>query len=1630
MPAGTGIYVYRAQASQSAYYAVSRVVDGQEDLSTFTSGNALQSAVAESTGTGAVVLQSVQTGVTFQYVDNSTLKYYVRWECPPTYNLPNTPLDYLIAIPNNSVSPRPIDVALHCWGGSLTSGYGWWYNAENGYLLVATNQVPYDWWTGSHENYGTADSFRIGQVYNYQEQRIISFIENFVKTQFTVDSNRIMLSGVSMGGSGTSMWGVRSANYFSYTNGWVGVHRPRYTPQFESSFEGAYGQLAWLCPYYLDGTAAFDYFDNVTWLTAHPTVETPYMCFSNGKNDAAIGWQQAVDYINTLIAQRRPFKFHWDQSGHGVRSVLPGPQTSDRYCGLDIAKNQPLPAFTHCSLDNNPGTGDPAIGDATGDINAYPVWETTSWVDTATEFQMTCSLISAAPQSSCTLDFTPRRCANFILPANQACTWQNTDVATSTVIQSGNATADSLGIVTITGLTVSKTGNRVKINKGGGGGDTTPPAAVSNLSCSNLTATSVQLNWTAPGDDGNTGTATTYDIRYSTSTITAGNWASATQISGEPAPAVAGTNQNMVISGLSADTTYYFAIETADEVPNWSGLSNVPSAHTVDSVAPAAVSNLATSSPTNNSITLTWTAPGDNGSSGTATTYDIRYSTSTITAGNWGSATQVTGEPAPLAAGNNQSMTITGLSPSTTYYFAIETADEVPNWSGLSNVPSGTTTAAADTTPPAAVSNLATSSPTGNSITLTWTAPGDDGNTGTATTYDIRYRTGGAVNDSNWASATQVSGEPTPAVAGTNQSMVVTGLSTSTTYYFAIKTADEVPNWSAISNSPSGTTTSSTITFVNNILTYGSPSDLSTTIDPAGLNDVAVSYGVSKSSFQALNPQVVAFNGAPAPTSLNQLVAYYTTSGTVSFTFAVPYNYGSYTSYGRGGFSGSSYQDAISTSPNTVGGITDWLDASITSTGGKTVTALGFCACFRNDQAVPAGQAIFTLNDSTTGTVTLPALGGSGNPQLVFIGYQVPAGKSITRVQASHTSTVGGAWVSVDDWSFVMGDVTAPAAVTNLATSSPTSNSITLTWTAPGDDGNTGTATTYDIRYSTSTITAGNWASATQVSGEPTPLAAGTNQNMTITGLSPSTTYYFAIETADEVPNWSALSNVPSGTTTAAADTTPPAAVSNLATSSPTASSITLTWTAPGDDGNTGTATTYDIRYSTSTITAGNWASATQVTGEPAPLAAGNNQSMTITGLAADTTYYFAIETADEVPNWSGLSNVPSGKTSDTVAPAAVSNLATSSPTSSSITLTWTAPGDNGSSGTATTYDIRYSTSTITAGNWASATQVSGEPTPLAAGNNQSMTVTGLSPSTTYYFAIETADEVPNWSALSNVPSGTTTAAAQPPITVLHIGSNVSGWRGGNNVSTTYCWLDNWPNSNADATIAQFDRTALQNAINTIYNAYGGWDAQMVVSQVNWNTTQPPVGMGMVCGSADLDPSTVVWESSTAYNAGNGNWKFNGTSYSDFATAVNAGTASSRTVVATNLPYISVWDTNLPAACWDVVTDMPESVINGYLQNSTALGLFASATTTTALNIHANEQWFSPGQHPHGHPTAAPDRPLDWPEHVPGQQDYLTGQPDSQPDRQRHQCWHWHAFLDGHSQPFGRLDDHLQRLGH
>ena len=149
--------------------------------------------------------------------------------------------------------------------------------------------------------------------------------------------------------------------------------------------------------------------------------------------------------------------------------------------------------------------------------------------------------------------------------------------------------------------------------------DTTPPAAISSLAVMGQATTQVMLRWTAPADDnGAAGKVASYDVRYSTSAIDDVNWATASQATGEPTPAGAGTQENFTVSGLTASTTYYLAVKSADAANNISPMSNLVSAATPapDVTAPSAVIDLATSAIGANLLTLTWTASGDDGSVG------------------------------------------------------------------------------------------------------------------------------------------------------------------------------------------------------------------------------------------------------------------------------------------------------------------------------------------------------------------------------------------------------------------------------------------------------------------------------------------------------------------------------------------------------------------------------------------------------------------------------------------------------------------------------------------------------------------------------------------------------------------------------------------------------------------------------------------------------------------------------------------------------------------------------------------------------------------------------------------------------------------------------------------------------
>lgn len=497
LPIGTGLYVHNPKGPEKAghagrdgmrgYYAVTYSAGGTENKALHP-GNCLAEPVHETQGQGAPVLQRiVKPDRHFNYASAAALHYYVRWEAPPNAAVENFPIDYVVAVPPDPPSPAPVGLHLHCWGGSLNGGYGWWYSyfKRGTTYLIASNQIPYDWWTGYHQHLYGQDGKRKtltkalagqGVVKPYSTTRMLSFLD-WAAAKYNLDRKRVFTAGNSMGGSGAPMFAIRHPKKIAWSIGWVGVHDPGNTPQFKGSYENVYGKAEWR-PRFADGTPVFDHYHDAWYLKRNPRSEIGFISWSNGKNDGGIGWPQAVAFLKAMQATRRPHLFVWAMRGHGTRAVMPMDSPTP-VMPMDLRTDQSLPAFTHCSLDDDPGTGkklnrpqpfrnaegrqleDLFDGDPEGQVNRYLYWRTEDLVDKSRRWEITVGLWKNAPRPSCTVDLTPRRLQAFKVKPGDVVLWKNTEG--EKVIQSDKVQADEHGLVTLEGLKVSKQNNRIHL---------------------------------------------------------------------------------------------------------------------------------------------------------------------------------------------------------------------------------------------------------------------------------------------------------------------------------------------------------------------------------------------------------------------------------------------------------------------------------------------------------------------------------------------------------------------------------------------------------------------------------------------------------------------------------------------------------------------------------------------------------------------------------------------------------------------------------------------------------------------------------------------------------------------------------------------------------------------------------------------------------------------------------------------------------------------------------------------------------------------------------------------------------------------------------------------------------------
>jgi DNA-binding beta-propeller fold protein YncE/predicted nucleotidyltransferase len=199
--------------------------------------------------------------------------------------------------------------------------------------------------------------------------------------------------------------------------------------------------------------------------------------------------------------------------------------------------------------------------------------------------------------------------------------------------------------------------------------------------------------------------------------------------------------------------------------------------------------------------TFKWNAGSDNGAFATPVnglTYQVEISSNSgfigksVVAGHW--ATPGMGNylrPPLIFDGNTTHGMMLHYLPATntTYYYRLKTIDaglKESAWSATGSL----YTEVLSSAPSAVVDLVASVSTVDGQIALRWTEPLNV-NSGASAAYDVRYSLSGPItNDTEFNSATAVTGEPIPVSAGMGRTMNLTGLVPYATYYFAIKSSN------------------------------------------------------------------------------------------------------------------------------------------------------------------------------------------------------------------------------------------------------------------------------------------------------------------------------------------------------------------------------------------------------------------------------------------------------------------------------------------------------------------------------------------------------------------------------------------------------------------------------------------------------------------------------------------------------------------------------------------------------------------------------------------------------------------------------------------------------------------------
>ncbi len=489
-----GLYVVTCTANKPYFYAVTvtDLVTGEESKAVTTGKNSLSSAVNETVAKAKPVFQqTVSAG-------NEVKDYYTQFvnnqetALNPAMNSTGSYGFNFYITKRGSASLYPLMIVFEGAGAAINSGVGLDADITNCYVLGVYDWLPLPngtgvgvgentYYSGYHESFNIySDDNPIpstGTIKLFCQRRYME-AARWAKSTLPIDTTRVYTKGVSASGYGALLTGLLYPDEISAVYATVEPMFVKPVGNKGALYEQMWGEGVTDLPTDVINMSTgqplpiYEALDARELLNIKRDLDLPLIFDVHGKKDNSVVWSvKIISWFDSLNSNKAGGVFFWDQRTHGGdgKDFLPEETTPDFY---RYQTNLAYPAFSNCSINQDPGNGSPSSGDKYGAYNGYLDWDE-NVTDTKCDFSVTLfikdyyvgGVLDPEQYTTCKTDVAFRRLQNFRPNPGETIKWKNFDNSNSK-IQSGSFVYNG-GLIALKDITVNKSGNRIELKISG-----------------------------------------------------------------------------------------------------------------------------------------------------------------------------------------------------------------------------------------------------------------------------------------------------------------------------------------------------------------------------------------------------------------------------------------------------------------------------------------------------------------------------------------------------------------------------------------------------------------------------------------------------------------------------------------------------------------------------------------------------------------------------------------------------------------------------------------------------------------------------------------------------------------------------------------------------------------------------------------------------------------------------------------------------------------------------------------------------------------------------------------------------------------------------------------------------------